>query len=103
MYLKLLEMKSPYIIIPLLLLGHSPIAQNQLQLDENNVNITLGDFGVFCNNSNSTAGYEIPKGSGNHVNYLTAFWLTGIESDETMHQSCNTFYSGFDFFPGPVA
>lgn len=79
-------------------------AQNQVQLDGNNVNASLHDNGSFFNNQiNSAAGYEIPKNSGNHTTYSMTFWLTAIESDSTLHAACGGNYIYTDLFPGPVS
>ncbi|MBK9590753.1 MAG: hypothetical protein IPO32_04325 [Crocinitomicaceae bacterium] len=95
-------MKATF-LITVLLLSVTSHSQTQMQLDGNNVNASLSNYGTFFNDlMNSNAGYEIPKGSGNHTTYAMSFWMTGLETDSTLHAAC-AGYSGHDLFPGPIS
>ncbi|MBK6525299.1 MAG: hypothetical protein IPG07_06935 [Crocinitomicaceae bacterium] len=96
-------MKTSFLITACLLLSIKSHSQTQMQLDGNNVNASLTNSGTFFNNpSNSTAGYEIPKGSGNYTLYTMSFWMTGLETDSTLHAAC-AGYTQQDFSPGPIS
>jgi hypothetical protein len=49
---------------------------NTETLEHNNVSAVVGDEGgFFASNSQGTAGYEIPKGSGKHTIYTGSIWI----------------------------
>ncbi|MFK7783988.1 MAG: hypothetical protein AB8B56_02670, partial [Crocinitomicaceae bacterium] len=73
-------------------------------LDFNNVSTHLTDGGLLFNNAvSNNPGYEIPKGSGNHAIYNSAFWFGGADVNGQIHLSGTLFDGGADLFPGPIA
>ena len=49
-------------------------------LDYNNVATIIGDEGYMCNNSVlTTAGYEIPKGSGKNTLFYMTYWFGALD------------------------
>lgn len=73
-------------------------------LDFNNVSATATDGGtLFYNETTNTPGYEIPKGSGIHSIYESAFWFAGLDGSGTLRMSATGYFGGLDLFPGPIA
>ncbi len=46
--------------------------------------------------------YEIPKGSGLTSIYASALWIGGKDPLDSIHVAAEGYYSGFDYFPGPI-
>ena len=79
-------------------------AQTSFVLEENNASATIANNGVFFNDpSISNAGYEIPKGSGNHTIYSMAFWFAGLDIGGQLKGACNRYDGMYDMYPGPIA
>lgn len=73
-------------------------------LDQNNVSAEISDGGLlFQDSQNSNPGYEVPKGSGVHAIFSSAFWFGGLDQDSMLHLSGTRFSGGEDIFPGPIA
>lgn len=73
-------------------------------MDYNNLAAMISDDGVFFTNTGmGYAAYEIPKGSGNHTVFSTAFWMSGLDSGGGIHTACNTYTGTYDLFAGPIA
>jgi hypothetical protein len=85
------------------ILAQTPIVQRDL--DINNVRATILTHGdMFWDRVNQTAGYEYPKGSGLHSNFLTALWVAGYDQNTSnLHVASQTYrQSGSDYWPGPI-
>ncbi len=51
----------------------------------------------------SSAGYEVPKGSGKKSIFASALWMGGIDAGGNLHTSAMTYrQQGIDFWPGPL-
>ena len=47
--------------------------------------------------------YEVPKGSGKHSNFASALWIGGLDNNNQLHTSAQTYrQNGVDFWPGPL-
>lgn len=74
-------------------------------LDINNVRAGISnrsdmhwDIGGTENSS-----YEVPKGSGKHSNFASALWIGGLDNNNQLHTSAQTYrQNGVDFWPGPL-
>ena len=68
-------------LFPLLFIPFVSFSQiDYAQLDGNSINASLSNTGVFFRDSTGTsAGYEFPKESGNHLIYSTSFWFGAID------------------------
>jgi hypothetical protein len=74
-----------------------------LIIDYNNVSALINDGGyMFQNALNGTAGYEVPKGSGNNSIYVMAGWFGAMDSNAQLKVSFNKFDSD-QIFAGPMA
>ena len=80
------------------------------QLDLNNINARLGLYGLFQDMANSTASFEVPKGSGTSTMYAANLWIAGKNQD-SVYASCETFgsilastnsYTSFHSRSGPI-
>ncbi len=70
----------------------------------NNVSATVSDGGIlFYNESTSTPGYEVPKGSGIHAIFSAAFWFAALDQNSQLHMSATRYNGGTDIFPGPIS
>jgi hypothetical protein len=86
-----------------IVLAQTPIVQRDL--DINNVRATILTHGdLFWDRVNQTAGYEFPKGSGLHSNFLTALWVAGYDQNTSnLHVASQTYrQGGNDYWPGPI-
>ena len=73
-------------------------------LNFNNVSATVTDGGILFNNAGtSTAGYEVPVGSGMNVLYATSLWFGGTDVNGQLHLSGSSFLGAADIFPGPYS
>ena len=96
----------------ILVTENQTIAQNAMcspptataNLDVNNVNATILNGGDMWRDMSAQAGYEIPKGSGNHVFYTQGLWLAGQQAGSGSLSTAGVMYrsSGSDFYPGPL-
>ena len=80
------------------------------QLDLNNINARLGLYGLFQDVPNSTASFEVPKGSGLNTFYAANLWIAGKNQD-SIYANCETFgslmasynsFSSFYSISGPI-
>lgn len=78
---------------------------NYRTLDQNNTSVLINNEGtVFKDLSTSTAGYEVPNGSGLNTIYSTKFCFAGKESNGTIHSSLGGYPGlGTDVFKGPFS
>ncbi|MCH2225803.1 MAG: hypothetical protein MK066_13620, partial [Crocinitomicaceae bacterium] len=75
----------------------------ETDLDENNVNATLNDGGVFFYKSDITGpGYEVPKNSGKNVIFALSPWFGGIDSLGNIRVCAQRYQPNEDQFIGPV-
>ncbi len=72
------------------------------QVGFNNVGAMINDGGVLFNNqATSTAGYEVPIGSGQNAIYALSFWFGGTDINNQLKLSATTYAAQEDIFPGP--
>lgn len=72
-------------------------------LDANNVNGTISNGAVFFNSpASSTASYEYPATSGNHLIYANAFWFSGKDANGQIKIAAQKYDQAKDLFPGPL-
>ena len=72
-------------------------------LNQNNVNLTVSNSGVFFRNSDfGTNGYEIPSGSGKHAFYTMGFWFGGEDVSGQLKMAIQAYVPGGDVFQGPL-
>ena len=96
------------LLVLLTLLFQSLILNAQISstnLDHNNVSAYISDVGTyFFNFSNSSQGYEVPKGSGINAIYSTQFWFAGKNvTNEILFVQGGTPSQGTDLFNGPIS
>jgi hypothetical protein len=96
-------MKIVHVSCLILLMSPQLFAQNTLTLDANNANVMLGDFGAFCFNPTGSAGYEIPKNSGNHTLYNMQFRIAGKDGLGNVKTAFSNTYATTDFSAGPIS
>ncbi len=73
-------------------------------LDENNCAALVGDIGEFFRDfANSSAGYEVPSGSGKHVIYSAAMWFGGTDINGQLKLAAPRYYPNTqDMWPGAL-
>jgi hypothetical protein len=76
---------------------------NYRNLDINDVKalmLTGGDMHWDLTSSK----YEVPKNSGKHSVYASAFWIGGMDASGQLHVAGQTYrQTGLDFWPGPIS
>lgn len=79
------------------------ITQDKIQyLDINNVKAACNP-GADIHGDGTHPMYEVPKGSGKHTTFKSAFWIGGYDSTSTLHIAAETHrLLGGDFQPGPL-
>lgn len=45
---------------------------------------------------------EFPKGSGKHIGFASALWMSGIDEASQTHVSAQTYRDSNDYWPGPL-
>ncbi|HEX5003332.1 MAG TPA: hypothetical protein VFW78_12625, partial [Bacteroidia bacterium] len=71
-------------------------------LNINNVRATLLTGGDMWWNL-SSAGYEVPVGSGKHSIFCGALWIGGMDNSGNLHVAAQTYrQTGLDFWPGAL-
>ena len=97
-------MKNCMLLLMLIFFTHQYGAQITSNLNQNNVNATISNSGTFFNNSAiSTPGYEVPKNSGKHCVYAASFWYAGLNDNDELRLSAQTYQPNQDLFPGPFS
>lgn len=96
-------MKKVVLVITLVLLTVEVLAQSILSLNQNNVSAMISDQGHFFNSlGTSVAGYEVPKGGGNHTMYIMNFWMGGLDDANQLHFAKQN-YTDDGLAAGPIA
>ena len=73
-------------------------------LNYNNIDIRLENTGTFMfKKEEARAGYEFPKGSGNHLVFAASFWFGGEDQNGDFRLAAHRYAQGRDFFPGPFS
>ena len=93
------------LILPLLQ-GYSqcPEPLGHAYLDVNNVRTRMNVGGGNWIDLESNASYEVPKGSGIHSFFSSAFWIGAKDEAEQLHLAAMQFrQSGMDYWPGPIS
>ena len=98
-------MKTPLLTTAFSAFFALSFGQTTTQLDANNVNATISDNGYFFNNSQTTtAGYEVPAGSGNHAIFTGSFWFGGTDVNEQLKLAAQQYAgNGQDYYVGPLS
>lgn len=98
-------MKRKLSLLTLVIFGQLNAQSNSTILEHNNVSAHISDVGTFFRNfTDSTLGYEIPKGSGRHAIYSTQFWFAGADSTGEIHfVQGGAPGLGSDVFNGPIS
>jgi len=79
-------------------------SQVQTNLNHNNVAATINTNVVLFNNpANNSAGYEIPKNSGNHAIYSSSFWFGGVDINGQLRLAAQKYSTDNDFSTGPLS
>jgi hypothetical protein len=74
------------------------------QLDINNVSAIILDEGAFFyHQQTNTAGYEVPKWSGNNAIYAASLWIAGIDENGILRNACTKYNSGNEYYSGPFS
>ncbi len=77
---------------------------NTYILSGQKVEAIINDRGILFNNENiSSAGYEAPKGSGNHLIYQGGFWFGGNNQNGDLKLAAQLFGQDYDFYRGPYS
>ena len=71
-------------------------------LDINNVRSPFSSYNSLFWDFVSTANYEVPKGSGKTSLFASAFWVGGLDPNNSLHLAAGRYSIGDDFFPGSV-
>ncbi len=73
-------------------------------VDINNINARVMVHGdMFWNPDSGAASCEFPKGSGKHINFASAIWMSGYDAGGGLHVSAQTYrQTGNDYWPGPL-
>ncbi|MCC7301560.1 MAG: T9SS type A sorting domain-containing protein [Bacteroidia bacterium] len=113
MHRRILFAAFPFLLFPqFFFAGDPPIAQDitplcispeaQVDLDIGNVRSRILNGGdMWWDLSN--AGYEVPKGTGDHSLFAGTLWFGGIDASGQLHTACMTYrQGGNDFWPGPM-
>lgn len=97
-------MKYYFSIVLLIVFNEISLAQTSANLNIHNANAIVNTVrrSLFNYSQTYSAGYEIPKGSGNNTIYATQIWIGGMDINSNLHLAAETFSSGADFVPGPV-
>jgi len=75
-----------------------------VNLNYNDVNAKIYDRGsLFNNKALSSAGYETPIGSGNHLIYQGAFWFGGTDQNGDLKLAAHLYGSDYDYYSGPYS
>lgn len=79
-------------------------AQTSAQLDINNINATVNTIyqPLFHDASYISGGFEAPKGTGKHTIYASNLWISGKDSNDSLHLAISSWGVGHDFIPGPI-
>jgi hypothetical protein len=73
------------------------------ELNINNVRCTIFTSGDMWWDLNTTARYEIPKGSNKHSMFASALWIGGVDNGGNLKVAAMTYrQTGNDFWPGPL-
>src|SRR5690554_3489037 len=82
-----------------------PPSDAKLFMDFNDVNALVEVGGsLWQNRQTSTASYEVPLGSNNHVLYSGSIWMGGVDVNGQLKLAAILFRSkGNDFWAGPLS
>lgn len=71
-------------------------------IDLNNINARVEKEGLFQDNANSIAGFEVPKGTGLGTIYASNFWLAGIDAGSQLKVYEETYAQDSINNAGPI-
>lgn len=90
--------------VPLFELDSSLIWNNANRLDVNNVDAPFEPFAGKQFFNGQVADYICPKGSGKSSYFTLAFWLGGLDEQDSLHLMAERFRQiGNDSWPGPLS
>jgi len=75
-----------------------------INLDYNNVNAAVNNRGSLFNRALlGAAGYEAPKGGGNHLIYQGGFWFGGTDQSGVVKLAAHLYGNDYDYYVGPYS
>lgn len=74
-------------------------------VDINNIKARIMVHGdIFWDPMAGVVSCEFPKGSGKHINFASALWMSGFDASNQLHVAVQTYrQNGNDYWPGPIA
>ena len=74
-------------------------------LDVNNIRAMINSYGYqFCDLTEYTPWFEVPKGSGRSSLFSMSLWMGGLAGDTSLHVAAENYrQTGEDYFNGPMA
>lgn len=96
-------MKTIFTNLFLLIFVWASVAQNNKNLDINQVDAGYWNRGQMFWDLTANPSYEVPKGSGKTSLFASGLWMCAKDINENIHGSVAKFnQNGHDFFPGPL-
>lgn len=96
-------MKTFFTNFFLLVFVWASIAQNNKNLDINQVDAGYWNRGQMFWDLNASPTYEVPKGSGKTSMFASGLWMSAKDETENIYGAVAKFnQNGYDFFPGPL-
>ncbi|MAY85026.1 MAG: hypothetical protein CMP59_12930 [Flavobacteriales bacterium] len=87
---------------PLLAAGCTP-ANRLIYLEYNNVRTRVETGGLWWQDrQNSSADYEVPRGSNSYAIYAGGLWLAGTDVNGQLKAAVSKFGQGVDYYTGPL-
>ena len=78
-------------------------SNTRLFMEFNDVRCLIEVGGLtWMNRQNSTASYEVPKGSRNHVIFAGSIWMGGLDVNGQLKLAAVRYRQGNDFWAGPL-
>jgi hypothetical protein len=96
---------NPFMLGP----GGNVNSKNLKFLDVNRVKASISNRGdkhwdIAGTGTLTSAGYEVPKGSGRHANFCSTLWIGGLDPSNQLHLAAQMYRNAGanDFWPGPL-
>lgn len=87
---------------PMLAAGCNP-ANSIVYIEYNNVRTRVETGGLWWQDrANSSADYEVPKGSNSYALYAGGLWLAGTDVNGQLKAAVSKFGQGTDYYSGPL-
>jgi len=96
-------LKKYFLVAALSIAGLSFGQVDQFNMELNNASKTVSNQGLLFNNVTMTShGYEVPKGSGDHILYSMGLWFGAQDIDDNIRLVAQTYTPDGDLFTGPL-